>query len=172
MNQSLYDKYFKFICFYAYQLSGNKAIAEDVAQEAFVAYYQQKDRVSSHPKAIKSFLYSSVRNQIYNQHKRSLVEQRYWSRTPFNELDQLDLEEFVLHSELLEELEKLISQLPPACQQVMRLSYFEGLSNQEIIQKLDISINSIKTHRKRGLKFIQSNIDPEFYLLFLLFCQP
>ena len=165
MDKLLYNQYFRFICFYAYQLSGDKNLAEDVAQEAFTSYYQQKAQVSNHPSAIKSFLYSSVRNYILNLHKRSQIKQRYWEKTVYKEEDSIDLEETILYTELLAEVETLISKLPKVCQQVMRLSYFEGLSNAEIIEKLDISINTLKTHRKRGLKYIQNHINPEFYLI-------
>ena len=165
MDKLLYNQYFRFICFYAYQLSGDKNLAEDVAQEAFTSYFQQKDQVSNHPSAIKSFLYSSVRNYILNLHKRTQIKQRYWEKTIFKEEDPLNLEESILYTELLAEVEKLINKLPKVCQQVMRLSYFEGLSNAEIIQKLDISINTLKTHRKRGLKYIKNHINPEFYFI-------
>ncbi|MGN5953555.1 RNA polymerase sigma factor [Sphingobacterium lactis] len=165
MDKLLYNQYFRFICFYAYQLSGDKNLAEDVAQEAFTSYYQQKAQVSNNPSAIKSFLYSSVRNYILNLHKRSQIKQRYWEKTVYKEEDSIDLEESILYTELLAEVETLISKLPKVCQQVMRLSYFEGLSNAEIIEKLDISINTLKTHRKRGLKYIQNHINPEFYLI-------
>ncbi len=168
MDKSLYDTYYKYVCFYAYQLIGNRSLAEDVTQDAFLAYLQNSHKVSSETKAIKSFLYSSVRNRILNLYKKGKIEERYWEKISFLESDSSDYERLIIYNELLEQIEKLVSQLPPMCQQVMRLSFFEGLSNQEIIEKLDISINTIKTHRKRGIKYIQNNLDPELFAIFLL----
>ena len=35
------------MCYFAYTLTGDMALAEDLAQEAFVAYYRKKEDIAS-----------------------------------------------------------------------------------------------------------------------------
>lgn len=168
-DKNLYINYFKYVSYYAYKLTGDHEYSEDLAHDAFTSYYLNKGKISENPNAIKSFLYTSVRNKLYNEHKRLLVNRRYWDKTGFNEIDSLDLDRLIIQNELLEEIDKLVNSLPRMCQQVIKLSFFDGLSNNEIKEKLNISINTVKTHKKRGLNYIQQHLNTEHYLLLLIY---
>ena len=166
-DRNLYINFYKYINFYAFKLTGNYSYAEDLTHDAFTSYFANKTKVSENPAAIKSFLYSSVRNKIINEHKRTKVNDRYWQKTGFNEQDSLELDRVLIYTELLAEVERLVNNLPAMCRKVIKLSFFEGLSNSEIKDNLNISINTVKTHKKRGLAYLQKNLNPEYYLLFV-----
>ena len=38
--------------------------------------------------------------------------------------------------------------------------YMEGKTNKEIAEALGISTETVKTHKKRGMKFLRSRLDP------------
>jgi RNA polymerase sigma-70 factor, ECF subfamily len=46
---------------------------------------------------------------------------------------------------------KSIDQLPPRCKEIFMLSRFELLSYTEISEKLNISVNTVKTQMSRAL---------------------
>lgn len=55
---------------------------------------------------------------------------------------------------LLEEVERIISMLPPARQKVYRLKHIEHLSQKEIASLLGISENTVESHLKQSTKFL------------------
>lgn len=55
---------------------------------------------------------------------------------------------------LLEEVERIISLLPPARQRVYRLKHIELLSQKEIASQLGISENTVESHLKQSTKFL------------------
>jgi RNA polymerase sigma-70 factor (ECF subfamily) len=138
-----------------------------LAQEAFVAYFRKKEEISTHENAIKSYLYNSVKNSVSNWSRRNKVVQKYWERTGFIEYDDLDIHRAMIETEVLTEINKIINKLPEACQAIFKLSYIEGFSNQEIADQLQLSINTIKTQKRRGLKYVQSKLNPEFFIIFM-----
>jgi RNA polymerase sigma-70 factor (ECF subfamily) len=73
----------------------------------------------------------------------------------------------MIETEVLTEINKIINKLPEACQAIFKLSYIEGFSNQEIADQLQLSINTIKTQKRRGLKYVQSKLNPEFFIIFM-----
>lgn len=54
-----------------------------------------------------------------------------------------------------------IEQLPGQRQKVYRLSREEGLSHQQIADKLDISVNTVKNQIVASLKFIRQSINKQ-----------
>ena len=55
---------------------------------------------------------------------------------------------------LLEEVERVISMLPPARQRVYRLKHMEHLSQKEIANQLNISENTVESHLRQSTKFL------------------
>lgn len=155
------------MCYFAYTMTRDMVLSEDLAQEAFVAYYRNKENISLNEATVKSYLYSAVKNSVLNWARHNKVQEKYWNLTPFNEQDELDLSHALIETEVITEIHKLVNELPPACQNIFRLSYFEGFSNQEISEQLNVSVNTIKTQKRRGLKHLQSKLNPEFFLTFL-----
>jgi RNA polymerase sigma-70 factor (ECF subfamily) len=65
-------------------------------------------------------------------------------------------------------VEEAIEKLPPQQRQIYKLSREEGLSQEEISAKLQISVNTIKQHMNRALKFIR-HYYMFYYRILLLF---
>jgi RNA polymerase sigma-70 factor (ECF subfamily) len=69
------------------------------------------------------------------------------------------------------ELETLIEQslnkLPPRCNQIFKLSRFDGLKNQDIAEKLGITKRTVELQISNALKFLRKDLNP-YLPLFLL----
>jgi RNA polymerase sigma-70 factor (ECF subfamily) len=57
-------------------------------------------------------------------------------------------------NELKLRLYEAIDQLPEQCQKVFRMSRFEGLKQQEIADRLGISIKTVKNHITHALQVL------------------
>ena len=56
-------------------------------------------------------------------------------------------------------LDTAIEGLPPKRQEIFRLSREEGLSNKEIAERLDISINTVEGQMRKAIKYLRSYVE-------------
>ena len=76
----------------------------------------------------------------------------------------------IVEQELLALLSEAIQDLPEQTGQVFQL-VMEGFDNAEIAEKLNLSIDSVKSHKKRGKQLLKSRLgDITVILLFLSNC--
>ena len=54
--------------------------------------------------------------------------------------------------------ENTIEELPDQCKSIFKLSRINGLKNQEIADKLDISVRTVETQIYRALKILKSRL--------------
>ena len=165
----LFDEHYQNLCFFAYTLVSDKVLAEDFVQDAYIALYKNQENINKDSKALKAYLYTSVKNSVLNWSRRIKVEKKYHDSTPFIDFIDLDFENTVIKAEVVGEINKIIDELPSSCQNIFKMYYLEGLSTKEIASQLQLSVNTIKTQKQRGLKYIQSQLNPDFFILLYFF---
>lgn len=163
-----FNKHYKVLCYFAWEMVKDTEVAEDLVQDAFIAYLDNKHKVSIQPSAVRSFLYSTIRNAVYNQSRKSKTIQKYLDRQYATEADDTDYEHKIIRAEFMSEIARVMEGLPDSCQHIFKLSYLDGFSNQEIAEKLAISVNTIKTQKQRALRVLRQKIHPEFFFLLIL----
>jgi len=72
--------------------------------------------------------------------------------------------EYLRFEDLQRELEAAVSALPDQCQLIFRLSREEGLSDKQIAQQLDLSVNTIRTQKHRALQKLKTSLNSFFML--------
>ena len=55
--KEIFMTYYARIVYFAFQIVGERVEAEDIAQDTFVNFWNQKENVSEHEIAIKNYLY-------------------------------------------------------------------------------------------------------------------
>src|SRR5690554_3971738 len=75
--KEIYTLYYRRLCFFAYQLVGDRDLAEDIAQDAFVAYWKQKPAFPYQENIVRSYLYSTVKFIALNSLRHKKVTERY-----------------------------------------------------------------------------------------------
>ena len=148
----LFEKYYASLCAFATNFVNDPDVAEDIVQEIFFKLYTDKPTFDV-VVALKSYLYLVTKNQCLNYLKHARIEQEYMS--------------FLKERALLSEA---IQDLPEQTGQVFQL-VMEGFDNAEIAEKLNLSIDSVKSHKKRGKQLLKSRLgDITVILLFLSNC--
>lgn len=165
----LFKRYYKGLCYFAWKLVGDSELAEDLAQDAFIAYLQRKENVSEDENSIRSFLYTAVKFAAFNINRKNKVVAKYWTKVDFREMDEIDLEHTVIQSEFYSRVYQIIATLPPSCQEICKMGYIEGYSNEEISEILKLSVNTVKTQKRRGIAVLKSIMKPELMAFFLAF---
>lgn len=166
--EELFKEHYASLCYFAVKILGDSKLSEDVVQDAFLAYWQKNKEVSADSICIKFFLYSTVRFTCYKMIRREKVVQKYHRLNQNNDIEHAEILNEIIHSEVLDAIYKIMKSLPEGCQMVFKLGYLEGLSNPEIADQLGISVNTVKTHKQRGLRLIRRKLNPELFALIFI----
>lgn len=167
--RELFDKYHSRLCYFASSLLTENEDAEDVVQEAFIRLWQRRNHFSD-LSSVKAFLYISVKNRCLNIFRHDKVRKKYGDLLKKEELPDVQLEgaiHYLIEAEVLEKIRQAVESLPSGCRNIMNLSYFEGLKNQDIADQLHVSINTVKTQKKRGLQLLRALLKASSFTLFL-----
>lgn len=168
-TDKLFRKYYARLCHFAWQLLGDEMMAEDIVQDAFAALLERRHLIADKDIAIKNYLYTSIRNACHNVGRNAKIEERYFRLTPLVTMEESTIINNIIRSEVMNEVYEIITTMPKGCQQVFRLGYLEGWSNSKIAEKLQISINTVKTQKQRGLKLLKGKLNPELLGVFVLY---
>lgn len=162
--EDLFNQLYPSMCVVAREYVKDDGVAEDIAQEAFIKLWNAKDQYDN-INSLKSFLYVMVKNLSLNHLKRDKLGNKY--------TDSLDKEDFlhfnntVIEEETYRILQQAIEALPKQSSKVMMLS-LQGMQNQEIAERLDVSVNTVKTLKYNALKTLKASLK-DYYFLLLLF---
>jgi RNA polymerase sigma-70 factor (ECF subfamily) len=113
---------------------------------------------------VKSYFYQSVYNRILNHFNREKVQEKYiknyLENNVLREINYYSNNNYplanLLQKELEEKIVEIIDSLPPQCRKAFTFSRFENLKYDEISKKMDISVNSVKTHMKNALQKLRN----------------
>ena len=146
-----YKQNFTGLYYYAKKFVGSSALAKDLVQECFLKIWENKKTISIES-SFTAYLYKMVYNQVLNYIKhRQIVNkyQDYYKEKAY----YLDIYSSITHETgqsifIAKEFEKRINHaienLPEKCNQIFRLSRFDGLKNREIAEQLNITINTVQ----------------------------
>lgn len=164
--QLLYRHFYKALVAFSDQMVGNVEIAEELVQDIFVSLWQQRNTFKNQG-VLKAYLYNSVRNKSITYLRHEKVER---NRIESFELDyklMMGDEEEPDREELIRQLLISIDALPPKQRELFLLS-IRGKTSEEIAQEMNISPETVKKQRQRGMKRLREMLPPEAILLLLL----
>ena len=132
----------------------DRTAAEDVVQEAFIRLARSLHRIQERDKAV-AYLRSIVLNLARDHNRKGLLSLRH--RVPDERLvpsaeDRVELEEGQ------REVVDALKALPARQRDCLVLRYYLELSNPEIAETLGLSVNSVKTHLRRGMEMLERRL--------------
>ena len=138
-----------------YVLTGDRWIAEELAQEGFAAACRKWDRVGSMDRP-GAWVRRVVVNQSVSRLRRRGVERRAFARMGASGVSQ-DLMVDARSAEVW----AAVRALPTRQGQVIALVYFDGMTVPEASQVLGCSYETARTHLKRGKKALATRLGVE-----------
>jgi RNA polymerase sigma-70 factor (ECF subfamily) len=153
----IFDQYYKPLCSFAKKYVLDLAVAEDIVQDLFVRFWEQRNEFQLRASA-KSYLFQAARNECLNYLKHQNVKEKYRQHIMNVSTDSF------FHDKLEEEeinqmVYEVIRSLPPRCRQIFELSRFEGKTFDEIAQELSVSKNTIKNQLVSALRQIRQSLE-------------
>lgn len=149
---------------YALAFVKERAVAEDVVQDAFIYLWTNRARIE-YKGAIYAYLLQSVRNACINYRTHLEVEEKY--REVIKRVEEGDETE-TEWEEIRQKVMSVVNDLPPKCREIFVLGVVEGLKYHEIAERLDISVNTVKTQMKYAYRKVRNQIKLDEFLGFIL----
>ena len=146
-------QFYSYLVLFAERRVENHKVAEDIVQEIFINIWESNKQYNS-INGFKAYLYEAVSNRCADYWKHRAVEEKYMAHVLYEQ----KLPDFsVQEEEILRELYAAIGELPQRSQEVILLS-LEGKKNQEIAQLLNLSVLTVKTHKKNAFRYLKNRL--------------
>lgn len=156
--KTLYFEYYAVALRTAIYVLKNQAASEDVVQNVFLKLWDKRDQLDelNNPKA---YIVQMARNGALDVIKKGEHLGEEHIPLAFEEIDHVETDE---NYEMKQAIEKAVSELSPKCRLVFSLSRFEGLTNPEIAEHLDVSIRTVETQISNALKAFRTDLKHYF----------
>ncbi len=162
--RELFSDYYPILCCFAENFLNDRDLSKDVAQEALLKYWEQKENFSN-INQVKSFLYTVTKNMSLNILKRagkiSDLEHNCDISSDF------DLQRSVIEHETLLMVRKAVSSLPDRMREIVELT-MSGAQNSDIAERLGIAEGTVHSLKKRAYKKLKSVLGSHFCYLLMI----
>ncbi len=146
--------------------------AEEVTSDVFVRLWQKR-RIIDPTKPIRPLLFKITRDYAWNYLKReSRSHQQHEAYRAQQETSALArAESDLIYEDYLRITESAIDRLPDRQQEIFRMRYKAGLTNQQIATELDLSESTVRVQLARASHFLRDFLEshPELPLILLAF---
>ncbi|MDQ8003172.1 MAG: sigma-70 family RNA polymerase sigma factor [Pedobacter sp.] len=160
------------LTFHAYKICRNKETAEEIVADTFSKLWQRKENFENESN-IKSFLYITTRNACFD-YLKSAVQQAKNLSVELDEdlmLNDNDPLTHLIHAEVIKSLFQEINRLPHRQQDVFKMHYLEGLTTDEICNRLNVTPNAVFVAKKKALAAIRKTFVGKDLLAYLIFAK-
>jgi len=165
--EKIFKMYFRNLHAFAYTFMKDDDIAEEIVQNVFFRIWEKKDQLQIDD-SLKAYLYRSVHNESLNHIKHLKVKNSFQLQySDHMESSNPDASGPLMASELENDIQKAINELPQQCRTIFQMSRFEQLKYQQIADQLNISIKTVENQMGKALRVLRSKLVE--YLPFLLF---
>ncbi len=150
----VYDRHADAAFSLAYRRCGQRALAEDVVQESFLALWRSGARYDRNRGSVRTWILGIVHNRGIDALRRRAVRDRgrvseegVEERMAAPERTELE----VARRDEAREIRDALEQLPDEQSRVIELAYFGGLTHVQIASMLDTPVGTIKGRMRLGL---------------------
>lgn len=163
--EDIYRHYTKRLFPYVQKLVKTPELAEELIQDIFVQLWINRHIFLNvqHP---TSYLFSIANRQSLKYLKKVASDARILkSITDYAEPSRNDTEEQIILRESVEAIDMAVTQLPDQRRLIWKLSRDEGLSHEQIAERLSISKNTVKNQMVHALRHVRNFLDERKGLL-------
>lgn len=160
--ERLFFQYQPRLVYFLTGLTHDKEIGRDMAQDIFLALWRDREKLIE-VKSFSSYLFQMARYTVYNYFDHLSISEKYADELLQNPSIAESDEEALFVRELQGLINRTVAGMSPQRQCVYRMSREEGLSNDEIALRLNLSKRTIENHLTAALAILRKVI----YLMFV-----
>lgn len=161
--KQFFDKNFDSLRSYLYYRSGDKELATDIAQDAFVRIWEKQIQLEG--KKTVGLLYKIAGDFFISNYRKNHSKAKYLESLKFDFCDDVSPEEQMQYKELKEKYEYALAKISEKQRVVFLMSRMEGLKYHEIAEKLGISVKAVEKRMHGALGVFRELLKVAFYLM-------
>jgi RNA polymerase sigma-70 factor (ECF subfamily) len=165
--EAVYDRHGGPAFSLAYRMVGNRVIAEDITQEAFLSIWRSRLRYQSDRGSVRTWVLGIVHHRAIDALRRNLVHERRRASAEGIEEWQEARERTDVEAARREEARTVraaIDELPDQQGQVIDLAYFGGFTHTQIAEMLDMPVGTVKGRMRLALDKLRRSLSQEVAL--------
>lgn len=154
--ETLFRRYYRYLYTVAIQYVKDPVLAEDALQEIYLKLWVNRHQLDE-LQSVRSYLATAMRHQVLNSirdNKRAILR-HIIHQTQQSDTDTTT-EETLLFNEYSSVFREGLRKLSAQRQLVFTLRSEQGLSNEEVASKLQISINTVKVQYYQACRFLRN----------------
>ena len=151
----IYDRHSRAAYSLAYRIAGDRNVAEDITQEAFLSMWRSNVRFDPKRGSVRTWVLGIVHNRAIDALRRNSVHDRHRASAEGIEERQEAPERTeveVARRDEAREVHEVMRGLPGDQLEVVRLAYFGGFTHSQIAQMLEMPIGTVKGRMRLGLE--------------------
>jgi len=163
---TLYTMLFPNLVKYVRQMVHDVFLAEDIVQDLFLKIWHERNVIHIYG-SVRTYIYKMAHHAAVNMLQHLATTKNRVNRTASDAEWQFIQDNYQVNDDILEQLEmeetdrrirQVVDTLPVKCREVFWMSRYEELTNEEIAQKLGISVHTVRTHLYHALDVIRQKI--------------
>ncbi len=164
----LYERYSSKLYGFILRYVKQKPDAEEIVQIVFIRIWESRKNIDVYS-SFEPFLFTVAYNATMNVFRQRIREKKYMEHLKAiqHERETPKLIDEIHYHELNERVRDLLKTVSPRQKEVFQLSRDEGLTNKEIAQKLNITVNTVKKHITNTLQFLKKHLGDELVVSLL-----
>jgi RNA polymerase sigma-70 factor (family 1) len=163
----IFKTYYSDLVLFAGTFVRDRQAAEEIVQDVFIRLWENRESVLI-TSSLRSFLLKSVQNKCIDTLRHLKIVDNYQSKLQNHPLLlENDTENYVLYSELEEDLKKALEKLPGDISKIFLMNRFEGFTYPEIASRLDLSVRMVEIRMGKALALLKQHLKD--YLITILF---
>ena len=160
----LYDRHSGAAFSLAYRIVGNRGVAEDISQEAFLSIWRSRLRYRADRGSVRTWVLGIVHHRTIDALRRNQVHDRRRASAEGLEERQEAPERTDVEAARREEARSVraaLETLPDQQTKVIELAYFGGFTHTQIAEMLNMPIGTVKGRMRLGLEKLRRELSGE-----------
>ena len=160
----LHDRYYNQLYLYTRKIYNNSDGWDEAVSDCFIRLWTKRNDILI-DRSVRNYLFLMLRNGLIDnlRKKKGIVF------SEVNSLPEIPDEGFDNDADHLTRLYIAMDKLPVQRRRILELAVYESATYNQIAEKLNISVNTVKTQIGRAYRFLKEELDPKsFQLLFLI----
>ena len=150
--ESIYHEHQGGLFRFAWHMSGDRMMAEEIVQDAFVALLEKPQGFDGSRGSLSGYLYGISRNLL---RKRLRAE---WAEEPLDDVDPAAVELDPLELFTVESVRAAVFSLPPVYREAVALCDLQEASYEEAAAVLECAVGTVRSRLFRGRRLLCSKL--------------
>lgn len=160
--RQLFNTYRSKLYTYIFKITESKETAEDTVHDVFLKLWTNKEKLTE-IQNLNAYLYKMAHNHAYNGFRRMAKETLVMAELERQHGYELsDPDDKLVRKEVRKFIYEAVNKLTPQQKEVFKMSRELGMKQEEIAQRLNISIHTVKKHLTDALNYLRKEISQSY----------